>query len=91
MSSDRDSTATFYSHALKQAAELDTHELRRHANVGLVCGCKSCFCCACLDALAPRDAEELKAFNEARRVKFEAQYAKAQAEKEEDRKRMGLE
>jgi len=91
MSCDRDSTATFYAHALKQAAEMTTYDLRRHANVGLVCGCKSCFCCACLEVVTERDEVERVAFNEARRVKFEEQYAKIQAGKEAKRKQRGEE
>jgi hypothetical protein len=91
---DRDSSQTFYKQALARAAELPTDELRRHARVAELEGdshCRQCFCCACWDVLFEREQREKGEADRRRREENEARWAKIQAQKAEDRKRMGLE
>lgn len=91
---DRDSSQTYYAQALARAAELPTDDLRRHASIADMEGyphCRQCFCCACWDVLQDREKLEAEVFKSQRLEAFEARYAKIQAEKEADRKRLGLE
>lgn len=48
-----------YTDQLKAAHELEGSELRRHAPIGKICGCKDCFCCACLEELQRREHSDL--------------------------------